>query len=80
MAKCCKMVGRDIPLRMSDDDAFQVVRDGDGQYCAKGLWKRTMANEHDPNYRFTGLAKLSERRIVEVDTLQTHAQRKRGSW
>lgn len=40
MAKCIRVVGQGIPVRMSDDDAFQiVVRDHDGDYCPKRVWK-----------------------------------------
>lgn len=44
MAKCIRVVGQGVPVRMSDEDAFQlVVRDGDGQYCSKKLWREWYA-------------------------------------
>jgi hypothetical protein len=40
VAKCIQVVGQGVSVRLSDDDAFQVVdRDRDGQYCAKHYWK-----------------------------------------
>ena len=39
MAKCIRVI-EGFPVRMSDEDAFQVVvRDGDGEYCSKRFWK-----------------------------------------
>lgn len=44
MAKCIRVVGQGVPVRMSDDDAFQVVvRDHDGEYCSKKLFKEWYA-------------------------------------
>jgi hypothetical protein len=38
--KCVQIVGQGIPVRLSDDDAFQIVeRDKDGEYCPKHVWK-----------------------------------------
>lgn len=38
--KCIRVVGQGVPIRMSDEDAFQwVERDGDGEYCSKSFWK-----------------------------------------
>lgn len=40
MAKCFRVVGQGVPLRTSDEDAFQVVeRDHDGEYCSKAFFK-----------------------------------------
>jgi len=40
MAKCIQVVGQGVPVRLSDEAAFQIVeREHDGQYCSKGLWK-----------------------------------------
>lgn len=40
MAKCVQIVGQGIPVRLNDEDAFQIVeRDKDGQYCSKRFWK-----------------------------------------
>lgn len=46
MAKCIRVVGQGVPVRMSDEKAFQwVIRDGDGEYCSKSFWKEW----HDRN-------------------------------
>lgn len=38
--KCIQVVGQGIPVRLPDEVAFQVVvREGDGQYCSKSLWR-----------------------------------------
>lgn len=40
MAKCVRVVGQGIPVRMTDKQAFQLVeRDKDGEYCSKRVWK-----------------------------------------
>lgn len=39
--KCVRVVGQGIPVRMSNEDAFQIVdRDRDGEYCPKDFWRR----------------------------------------
>lgn len=39
--KCVRVVGQGVPIRLSDDDAFQLVhRDGDGEFCSKAFWRR----------------------------------------
>lgn len=44
MAKCVRIVGQGVPVRLSDDDAFTIVhRDLDGEYCPKNFWKRWYA-------------------------------------
>jgi hypothetical protein len=48
MAKCFRVVGQGVPVRMSDDDAHQVVvRDGDGEYCSKRFWRTWYAPNPD---------------------------------
>lgn len=38
--KCVRLVGQGVPVRMSDEEAFQIVeRDKDGEYCSKSFWK-----------------------------------------
>lgn len=51
MAKCVRVVGQGVPVRLSDDDAFQLVeRDHDGEYCNKKFWKTWYAPHPDfPN-------------------------------
>ncbi len=45
MAKCLRVVGQGVPVRVSNEEAFQmVVRDGDGEYCSKSFFK----NWHRP--------------------------------
>jgi hypothetical protein len=82
MAKCIQVVGQGIPVRMSDDDAFQVVeRDHDGQYCSKNVWRDWYAEAGD-----LGLRKLAfgdnpgdgRTKLVETKTLQRQDQHKRG--
>lgn len=44
MAKCIQLVGQGVPVRMTDDEAFQIVdREKDGQYCSKNLWREWYA-------------------------------------
>lgn len=39
--KCVRIVGQGVPVRLSDEDAFQIVeRDLDGEYCSKSFWKQ----------------------------------------
>ena len=41
MAKCVRIVGQGVPVRYTDEEAFQLVeRDGDGEYCSKGSWRK----------------------------------------
>jgi hypothetical protein len=79
MAKCFQVVGQGVPVRMSDDDAFQVVdRDKDGEYCPKSVWKA----ERDRAYRVeredTCLRKLVGSAITPVKSLQRNLQHKKG--
>ena len=78
MAKCFQVVGQGIPVRMSDEDAFQVVdRDHDGQYCPKSLWKKERATEYRVNRGDNCLRKLVDNKISEAATLQRHDQHRR---
>lgn len=64
MAKCIQVVGQGIEVRMSNEDAFQVVeRDRDGQYCSKRLFKDAY-KDREPK-----LAKLVGNKITLVSTL-----------
>lgn len=73
MAKCFRVVGQGIPVRMSDEDAFQVVvRDHDGEYCPKRAWKEGRGTEDDNRIR-----KLVGSNIVETATLHFNAQHAR---
>ena len=78
MAKCFQVVGQGVPVRMSDDDAFQVVeRDHDGQYCSKRLfkdWPTVIGTSGVPT-----IARLVNNKITETRTLSRqlqHAKRK----
>ena len=76
MAKCFQVVGQGVPVRMSDEDAFQIVdRDKDGQYCSKKLWREWYAPI--PPADRTGLAKLVGTKITRVDSLARNLQFKR---
>lgn len=37
--KCVQVVGQGVPIRMTDDDAARLVREGDGQYCPRKTWR-----------------------------------------
>ena len=40
MAKCVRMVGQGVPVRMSNEDAFRIVHnEKGGEYCSKSFWK-----------------------------------------
>jgi hypothetical protein len=78
MAKCFQLVGQGVPVRMSDADAFQVVvRDHDGQYCPKSVWKRERASAYRTKQGDNCIAKLVGDKISDTDTLHFNAQRKR---
>jgi len=36
---------------MSDADCAQVIAEGDGEYCAKSVWKRFHDRNADPDFR-----------------------------
>jgi hypothetical protein len=77
MAKCLRVVGQGRLVRMSDEDAHEVVvRDNDGEYCPKSEWKkeRTDADDRVAELR-TG--PKGRRVIADAETLQTHRQHKR---
>jgi hypothetical protein len=69
--KCIQVVGQGIPVRMSDADAAQVIAEGDGEYCAKAVWKRFHDRNADPDYRQRRRCHLNSRgeiiRIVNHD-------------
>jgi hypothetical protein len=70
MAKCIRIVGQGVPVRMSDEDAFQVVeRDHDGEYCSKAVWRSEGARIK---------ARLVGRQISAVETLGRNLQHKDG--
>lgn len=50
MAKCVRMVGQGVPYRMHDEDAADIVRSGDGEYCPKSVFKAHWANEDHAQY------------------------------
>lgn len=79
MAKCFQVVGQGVPVRMSDDDAFQIVdRDKDGQYCSKKFWREWYAPSPTfPEGRTPALAKLRGTTITAVETLARNLQFKR---
>ena len=82
MAKCIQVVGQGIPVRMSDTDAFQVVvRDGDGQYCPKSMWRNWYDDPVDVGGTIQPgrIAKLVGDKITEARTLQRNLQHKRRS-
>lgn len=39
--KCIQVVGQGVPVRVSNEDAHQIVAvDRDGSYCPKHIWKQ----------------------------------------
>lgn len=84
MAKCFRVVGQGIPVRMSDADAFEVVvRDHDGEYCPKHVWKAERASAYRVERGDACLRKLVTNDVTvkpvisPTGTLQTHHQHKR---
>jgi hypothetical protein len=78
VAKCFQVVGQGIPVRMSDDDAFQIVeRDHDGQYCPKSVWKTERNSAYRTERGDNCLRKLVGGGIVPVDTLARELQHSR---
>ena len=76
MAKCIRVVGQGVPVRMSDVDAFQVVeRDHDGEYCSKKFWKDWFVSPAVglPD-KPRNIARLVGNKITETRTLA------RGNW
>jgi len=70
MAKCIRVVGQGTPVRLSDDNAFQVVvRDHDGEYCSKTLFKREAEARGAPM-----IARLVNGKITETATLHRNLQ------
>jgi hypothetical protein len=64
---------------MSDDDAHEVVvRDGDGEYCPKHIWKERRDSAYCVERGDNCLAKLRGTTITSVATLARHDQHKRG--
>jgi hypothetical protein len=73
MAKCIRVVGQGVPVRMSDADAFQVViRDLDGEYCTKQFWRDWYMTKPDGM-----IGKLINGRITQALTLSRQLQYKR---
>jgi hypothetical protein len=52
--KCIQVVGQGVPVRLSDADAYQiVVRDHDGDYCPKHVWKQWYDRQEKPRLTIT---------------------------
>lgn len=78
MAKCIRVEGQGVPVRMSDEDAFQVVvRDRDGEYCSKSFWKDWYDNHASPEHRERVISRLVGNKISAARTLARHDQRGR---
>lgn len=81
MAKCIQVVGQGIPVRLSDDDAFQVVeRDHDGQYCSKKLFKHYYTPAVEGATYTPFMAKLQNGSFHPVATLSRQLQHSRKTW
>lgn len=78
MAKCFRVVGQGIPVRMSDEDAFQIVdRDFDGEYCPKHVWREHRASDYRVKTGDNCLRKLVGSKISETSTLARSDQHAR---
>lgn len=56
MAKCVRLVGQGVPVRVSNEEAFQIVERGkDGEYCPKSFFK----DWHRPKIAAAVIAELS---------------------
>lgn len=65
--KCVRIVGQGVPIRLSDDDAHQIVaRDLDGEYCPKDVWKDFRDNNADENFRGRHHHRIESGRIVRA--------------
>lgn len=52
--KCIQLVGQGVPVRVTDEDAHQIVKlDHDGDYCAKRIWKRWYDRRGEPRRTVT---------------------------
>jgi hypothetical protein len=80
MAKCIRVVGQGVPVRLSDDDAFAVVRDGDGGYCAKEFWKVWYDGQNDREPKPRLISRLVGSKITATHTLHFNAQHSRKEW
>lgn len=52
--KCVRIVGQGVPLRLTDDTAFDVVhRQGDGEYCSKSFFESWYEGKPEARKRAT---------------------------
>ena len=78
MAKCIRVVGQGVPVRVSDDDALRVVvRNHDGEYCSKRVWREFWAGHEPYDNGLRRLAGPKGNTISEVSTLARNLQHKR---
>jgi hypothetical protein len=57
--KCVQVVGQGVPIRLSDDEAFQLVHnDKDGEYCSKSFWKSWYDKMEEPRLYSAAASKL----------------------
>ena len=60
--KCVQLVGQGVPVRVSDEDAYQlVVIDKDAEYCPKWIWKQHYDRREEPRKISQLLTKGSKR-------------------
>ena len=65
--KCVRIVGQGLPARMSDADAAQIIREGDGEYCPKRIWKRFHDENLDERFRKRAFTRISPTgRLVDL--------------
>jgi len=48
--KCVQIVGQGVPIRVSDKEAAQLVKIGDGQYCSKSFYKNWYNKNKEAGY------------------------------
>lgn len=50
--KCVRLVGQGVPVRVTDEEAHQIVEiDKDGEYCPKHVFREWWASCPDENFK-----------------------------
>ena len=69
--KCVQLVGQDIPVRLSNEDAHRIADmfgDHDGQYCPKSVFKKYRI-EHPEH---PALHRIDSQNKIVADDRPTH--------
>lgn len=57
--KCIQLVGQGVPVRVTNEDAYQiVVRDHDGDYCPKWIWKLHYDRRGEPRKTVSDIRRI----------------------